>query len=359
MDVQRTGPMPDRLRPSAAARPEPSPRYRVDLNESPFEPSADVREAVRAATAGLNRYPDVADSELAEAVAHHLDVPVAHIAPGAGGVAVLHQTLTALADRGDEVVYPWLSFEGYPILCDLAGARRVPIPLAGADHDLDAMAGAVGERTRAVVVCNPNNPTGTAVRRPALERFLDRIPRHVLVVIDEAYREFVRDPEVPDGIELYRRRPNVAVMRTFSKAYGLAGLRVGFLVAHPPVAEAVRRATLPFSVTAAARAAAVASLRAQQEVRARVDTITARRRRLWTALRGLGWSLPRAEGNFLWLPLGAQAVDFGRRCRQRGVHVRVFPGHGVRVTVGEEAAADIFLSLAAEYVRPPEDRRSA
>jgi histidinol-phosphate aminotransferase len=225
------------------------------------------------------------------------------------------------------------------------------VPLtAGEEHDLDAMADAVTERTQLVFVCNPNNPTGTAVRRAELERFLDRVPARVLVVLDEAYREFVDDRAVPDGIELYRDRPNVAVLRTFSKAYGLAGLRVGFAVAHEPVAAALRKTAVPFGVSRIAQDAAVASLRAEDALMARVRALVAERDRVAGALAGQGWTVPGSQANFVWLRLGGRSAEFAAACERAGVVVRPFPGEGVRISIGERAGNDLFLQ-AAELFR--------
>ena len=267
---------------------------------------------------------------------------------------MLYHLVQALCEPGDEVVYAWRSFEAYPIAVAAAGARPVPVPLGpGARHDLDAMADAVGERTRMVLVCTPNNPTGPAVRAAELEAFLERVPEHVLVVVDEAYVEFVRDHEAADGLAAYRSRPNVAVLRTFSKAYGLAGLRVGFAIAPAEVATAVRKVALPFGVSGVAQAAAVASLApaAETELLQRVSTIVAERDRVLAGLTEQGWDVPETQANFVWLPLGDDAVPFAAACEQAGVVVRPFAGDGVRVTVAEPAAGDVFLGVAAGWRR--------
>ncbi|MFD5455532.1 histidinol-phosphate transaminase, partial [Streptomyces olivaceus] len=244
----------------------------------------------------------------------------------------------------------WGSLGGYPMVPGIRGAPPVPVRLTRGDvHDLDAMADAITDRTRLIFVCNPNNPTGTVVRRAELERFLDRVPSDVLVVLDEAYREFIRDPEVPDGCELYRERPNVCVLRTFSKAYGLAGLRVGFAIAHEPVAAALRKTAVPFGVSQIAQEAAVASLRAEDELIGRVGSLVCERTRVVDALRSQGWTVPETQANFVWLRLGESTVAFADACERAGAVVRPFPGEGVRVTVGESEANDIFLRAAKEF----------
>ena len=214
-------------------------------------------------------------------------------------------------------MYAWRSFEAYPYLTDLANASSVRVPLKDFGHDLPAMAAAITDRTRLIFVCTPNNPTGPAVHRDELTAFLDQVPADCLVVIDEAYVQYVRDPEVPDGLSLYADRPNVAVLRTFSKAYGLAGLRVGFLIGHEPVAQAVRKTMLPFTVNSLAQAAAVASLAAESELMERVELVVKERDRVRHELLGQGWTVPPTEANFVWLPLGDQSADFAEAMRRR------------------------------------------
>ncbi|MGX1313148.1 histidinol-phosphate/aromatic aminotransferase/cobyric acid decarboxylase-like protein [Streptomyces calvus] len=198
--------------------------YKLSSNENPYPPLPGVMETVTAAASSFNRYPDMACTALMAELSERFAVPASHLATGTGSVGVAQQLLQATSGPGDEVIYAWRSFEAYPIITQISGATSVQVPLTPGDvHDLDAMADAITDRTRLIFVCNPNNPTGTVVRRAELERFLDRVPGDVLVVLDEAYREFIRDAEVPDGVEIYRERPNVCVLRTFSKAYGLAG----------------------------------------------------------------------------------------------------------------------------------------
>jgi histidinol-phosphate aminotransferase len=287
---------------------------------------------------------------LMEAVSERFGVPVEHVATGTGSVGVAQQLLQCTAGPGDEVIYAWRSFEAYPIITQISGAASVQVPLTdGEEHDLDAMADAVTDRTRLIFVCNPNNPTGVAIPGDALERFLDRVPDDVLVVLDEAYREFVRDDRVVDGLDLYRDRPNVCVLRTFSKAYGLAGLRVGFAVAHEPVAAALRKTAVPFGVSQIAQDAAVASLRSEAELLERVEALVAERARVSRELTAQGWTVPRSQANFVWLRLGDRTSDFAAACERAGAMIRPFPGEGVRVSVGETEANDIFLQTAAAF----------
>ncbi|MER6070449.1 histidinol-phosphate transaminase [Streptomyces sp. NPDC001817] len=324
--------------------------YKLSSNENPYPPLPGVMESVTAAACDFNRYPDMACTGLMAELSERFGVPVSHLATGTGSVGVAQQLLQATSGPGDEVIYAWRSFEAYPIITQISGARSVRVPLTPGDlHDLDAMADAITDRTRLIFVCNPNNPTGTVVRRAELERFLDRVPGDVLVVLDEAYREFIRDPEVPDGVELYRNRPNVCVLRTFSKAYGLAGLRVGFAIAHEPVAAALRKTAVPFGVSQLAQEAAIASLRAEDELLGRVGSLVCERTRVVDALRAQGWTVPETQANFVWLRLGERTVAFAQACEQHGVVVRPFPGEGVRVTVGETEANDIFLKVAEAF----------
>ncbi|MGW1029197.1 histidinol-phosphate transaminase [Streptomyces sp. NPDC002577] len=334
-------------KPAAAGGPV---AYKLSSNENPYPPLPGVMETTMAAAGSLNRYPDMACTGLMDELADRFGVPVSHLATGTGSVGVAQQLLQATSGPGDEVIYAWRSFEAYPIITQISGATAVQVPLTeGEVHDLDAMADAITERTRLIFVCNPNNPTGTVVRRAELERFLDRVPSDVLVVLDEAYREFIRDPEVPDGVEIYRNRPNVCVLRTFSKAYGLAGLRVGFAIAHEPVAAALRKTAVPFGVSQLAQDAAVASLRAEDELLGRVGSLVCERNRVVEALRAQGWVVPETQANFVWLRLGERTADFAAACEQAGVVVRPFPGEGVRVTIGEAEANDIFVHTAEAF----------
>ena len=325
--------------------------YKLSSNESPYGPLPSVAEAIATAAADSNRYPDNGAAELVGAIAARFGVPAAHVAVGCGSVGVTQNILEAVGEPGAEIVYAWRSFEAYPLLVDLSGATAVRVPLRDHTHDLPAMADAITERTRMVIVCNPNNPTGTVVGEDELRAFLDRVPPHTLVVLDEAYREYVRDPRVPDGLDLYRDRPNVAVLRTFSKAYGLAGLRTGFLIGHEPVAEAARKTMLPFSVNSVAQAAAVASLAAEDELLDRVAATVKERDRVRAALLDQGWTVPPTEANFVWLNLGADTADFAAACERDGVSVRPFGVEGARVSVGEPEANDAFLTVAAHYPR--------
>jgi histidinol-phosphate aminotransferase len=322
--------------------------YKLSSNENPYPPLPGVLDAVARAATQMNRYPDMGCVALYDALAAKLGVGTGQLAAGTGSVAVLYHLLQAYCDPGDEVVYAWRSFEAYPIAVSVTGAVSVQVPLTSdGRHDLDAMAAAVTDRTKVLVLCTPNNPTGPALRDAEVRAFLDQVPGNVLVVVDEAYREFVRLDDPLDAVRLVGERPNVVVMRTFAKAYGLAGLRVGYLVGPEPVAAAVRACALPFGVSSIAQVAAVASLDAEPELMARVEALVAERARVTDALAAQGWQLPEAQGNFVWFPVGNRTTEFVAAAEQAGIMVRPFAGEGVRVTIGETEANGRLLDIAS------------
>ncbi|NKQ58185.1 histidinol-phosphate transaminase [Amycolatopsis sp. K13G38] len=323
---------------------------KLSSNETPGGPLPSVAKAIAEATTNVNRYPDISVAKLAARLAEKTGLTVEQIAVGCGSVALCQQLVQAMCAPGDEVLFAWRSFESYPIVSQIANATPVKVPLdASHTHDLDAMAAKITPKTRVIFVCNPNNPTGTANRRAELDRFLDRVPSDVLVVLDEAYREFVTDPDVPDGLDYVRTRENVAVLRTFSKAYGLAGLRVGYFAGPAAVAEAVRKVYVPFSVNSLAQIAAMASLDAEDELLERCETIVAERDRVRAALIEAGYEVPDSQANFVWLPLGEKALDFAEHTLANKVVVRAFAGDGVRVTVSHHDENDLFLHAARSY----------
>lgn len=335
-------------RPASAGGGQPS--FKLSSNENPYPPLPGVLEVAVEAAGSMNRYPDMFATGLIDALAKRFDVPPTHLATGTGSVGVLQQVIQATAAEGDEVVYAWRSFEAYPIVVGISGARSVPVPLGpGARHDLDAMAAAVTDRTRLILVCSPNNPTGPAVHLDEMRSFLARVPPDVLVVVDEAYREFVRDPNAVDGLELYREHPNVCVLRTFSKAYGLAGLRVGFGIGQEPVADALRKTAVPFGVSGVAQRAAIESLRREDALLERVAALVAERDRVRMALLEQGWDVPDTQANFVWLELGEQTGEFAAACEAAGLTVRPFAGEGCRITVAEPEASDQLLKVTAEW----------
>ncbi|MCD4557791.1 histidinol-phosphate transaminase [Schaalia sp. lx-100] len=320
---------------------------KISSNEMPYPPSVHVIDAAIAALASPNRYPDMAATDLTAALAEHHKVGVEHICVGTGSSAVLLAALSAVCIPNAEVIFPWRSFESYPIAVPASGGKAVPVPLTETgEHDIEAMIAAVTPHTVALIVCTPNNPTGPALSCSEVENIVRHVPAHVLVIVDEAYIDFATDPQVRTAIPLIEQYPNVLVMRTFSKAYALAGLRVGYAVAHADLIAAMRALSVPFGVSAVAQAAARAALEHQQDMRERVDEVVAERERIVTTLRGLGVPVPDTQANFYWLP-GCD-VSFVEACERAGLVVRPFP-EGVRVTVGTREQNNRLLAVASEY----------
>jgi histidinol-phosphate aminotransferase len=346
-----------RVRPALASLPAYVPgrtvpgAIKLASNETPHPPLPHVVERIADAAAGVHRYPDTNSTALVDALARRFDVDPSRVVVGCGSVSLCTQLVQAVADADEEVVYAWRSFEAYPIITAVSGASSVQVPLVEYVHDLDAMAERITGKTRVVFVCNPNNPTGTVVDRDALARFLERVPADVVVALDEAYREFVTDDTVPDGTTLLSEHPNTVVLRTFSKAYGLAGMRVGYAIAgDPAVATALRQTQVPFAVTSVAQAAALASLEppAEAQLRERVTEVVAERDRVRDALLEYGYDVPPTQANFVWVPLGEGTAEWTAGCEQRKVIVRGFAGHGARVTVSTPEENDRFLAAARE-----------
>ena len=317
-------------------------------NENPYPPVPSIVAAIAAAAGDVNRYGDHRATDLRAAIAGWLDVDVDRVAAGCGSVGLLQQLLLAYVDPGDEVVYPWPSFEAYPIDVQLTGGVEVTVPLVDHTFDLEAVAAAVTDRTKLVLLANPNNPTGTAVHVDQLRRLVEQVPGDVLVVVDEAYREFVT-ADLGDPItDLQPGHPNVVVLRTFSKAFGLAALRTGYAVADPEVVVELDKVLIAFAVNHLAQVASLAAIAARDEVQAVVDRITAERDRVVASLRADGWDLPDAHANFVYLPLGSRTDVVFPEMERRGVVVRPFPGVGMRVTIGTPAQNDRFLATLAE-----------
>lgn len=335
-------PAPDVRSPAGDSHP-------LAANESPHPPLAEVVAAAVRAAATVNRYPDFEGTELVARLAHTHGVAEDQVALGAGSVALIQTLFQAVAEPDAEVLYAWRSFELYPVLADLAGIRSVQVPLTSERHDADAIVRRVGEHTRLVLLCNPNNPTGTLLSHNELRALVDRLPETCLVAIDEAYFEYVRHPSAHSATALVTGRPNVVVMRTFSKAYGLAGLRVGYLVGPSALVAQLRKARLPYSLSTVAQAAALTALDYRDTLLGRANEIVAERVRVRRALRTAGWKVPPSEANFLWLRLGSETAAVGQWCADRGVAVRVFPGEGLRVSLGAPTDNDAFLAAMAEW----------
>lgn len=351
-----TEPILPRIRPEIAALPpyrqgkQAGPEaFKLSSNENPFEPLPSVLEALQH-TAPINRYPDASAGALRARLAEKYDVDVDAVHVASGSVSILYQLILGVASVGDEVVYAWRSFEAYPGIPLVAGATGIQIPLTdGARHDLDAMADAVTDQTRAIIVCTPNNPTGPIVTSAEFAAFVARVPKDVLIILDEAYAEFVTAPDAVDGLaeRVFEQYQNVVVLRTFSKAFGLAGLRVGYAIGHPRVLDAARATGIPLSVTSAAQTAAIASLDAEDELRERVTVIVERRTRLVGGLRAQGWDVPDSQSNFIWLPTGEQTDAAAAAFDAADLIVRPFAGDGIRISVGEEQSIEKVMAVAS------------
>ena len=322
-------------------------------NENPQPPLQAIVDAVTQAARGAHRYADHRATALRERLAAWLGVDVATVTVGAGSVGLLQQLFLTFVDPGDEVVYPWRSFEVYPVYTRLMAGREVTTPLT-ADHafDMKALTAAVTPSTRMVLLATPNNPTGTALRVSELRAFLAGVSPSTVVVIDEAYREFL-DPAFGDPVrDLVPEFPNVVVTRTFSKAHGLAAIRVGYAIGHPDVISSIDKTLFPFAVNGLAQAAAIAAIDHEDEVNARVQAILGERVRVIEALKGAGWTLPDAQANFVYLPLGPDSDSVYLEMEKRGVVTRPFSNEGIRITIGSVEENDRFLRTLAEVARP-------
>jgi histidinol-phosphate aminotransferase len=346
-----------RLRPEMADLPAYTPgrnvpgAIKIASNETVHGPLPSVREAVAKATETINRYPDNGYVELRERLAKHVDFAPENISVGCGSVSLCQQLIQITSSVGDEVLFAWRSFEIYPLQVRTAGATPVPVPLKDHTHDLDAMLAAITDRTRLIFVCNPNNPTSTVVDPDALARFVAAVPPHILIALDEAYIEYVRAPQVPDSFGLVRAHPNVVVLRTFSKAYGLAGLRVGYAVGDPEIITALGKVYVPFTATTVSQAAAIASLDASAELLERTDAVVAERARVTAALRDFGYTVPDSQANFVWLVLPGRAQEFAEASADNRIIVRPYGDDGVRVTVAAVHENDAFLAFAERWIR--------
>jgi len=347
----------------AQGKPADTDAFKLSSNENPFDPIPEVVAAI-AASSGVNRYPEAAGVELRARLGERFGVRMEEVHLGAGSVSILAQLISAAAGPGDEVVYAWRSFEAYPGLVAVAGATSVTVPnSADHRHDLPAMLAAINDRTRVLIVCSPNNPTGSIVTEAEFAEFMAAVPANILVILDEAYIEFVTDDSAVDGSTLSGRYPNLVVARTFSKAYGLAGLRIGYAVGPEYILDGARTTSIPLSVTEAAQRAALASLDHEELLLERVSGLAALRDEVWRALVDQGWPVPRPHGNFVWLPTGEATADAAAVFSAAGIVVRPLGaadtgGQGIRVSIGEPQSVDKLLRAAAEVVRTLPTRRS-
>ncbi len=316
-------------------------------NENPNPPVPSVTRAIAEAATTVNRYCDHLALDLRADLAATVGLTVANIAVGCGSVGLLQQLCLSHLDPGDAAVYPWRSFEAYPVNVQLMGAESIHVPLVDHAIDLDATAAAITPETALIFLATPNNPTGTALSVDQLRVFMQQVPDDVVVLIDEAYREFV-DPSFGDPVELLNEHRNAVISRTFSKAYGLAGLRIGYLIADPEIVDEVNKVLVPFAVNGVAQAAARAALAARDEYEPLLVELRGERSRVAAALTEAGWVLPDSQANFVYLPTGAQTQALYNEMEKRGVVTRPFGDEGIRVTIGSVSENDRFLATLAQ-----------
>jgi len=325
-------------------------------NESPSPPHPKVVEAIAAAAGAMNRYPDPDATLLRRRIAERYDTEPARVAVGNGSCEILLAAAEALCEPGAEILYSWPAFSMYPYLPALTGAREVRVPLAEGDvHDLDAMAAEVTAATQLVLVCNPNNPTGTHLPAAEVAAFCEGLPAHVTVILDEAYVEFQTHDDPDATLDLFAQLPNLVVLRTFSKVYGLAGLRVGYALGSPKFRAAIDAVRQPFSVNALAQAAGAEAILHQDDVTRRVESTVAERLRVAGGLRALGLATSDTHANFSWIDLGDAAEgDVVAALAERQIAVRPGtplgdPGH-IRVSYGTAEENGRFLAALAEIL---------
>lgn len=318
-------------------------------NESPFGPHPKVVEAVARAAAAANRYPDPGATLLRRRIAERFDADPAGIAVSNGSCEILLAAALALCEPGAEIVFAWPSFSIYPYLAPLSGGREIRVPLDDSDaHDVDAILAEVTAATQLVIVCNPNNPTGTYLPAARIGELIDRLPGHVTAIVDEAYIEFQVDDDPDSTVDLRRDHPNLVLLRTFSKCYGLAGLRVGYALCSPGFRAAVDAVRQPFSVNAIAQAAAAEAILHQDDVVRRVEETIAERILVEEGIRELGLATPQSQANFSWVDLGEHdESEVVAALAEQGVLVRPGtplggPGH-LRVTYGRRSENERFL----------------
>ncbi len=324
--------------------------FKWSSNENPTRPLPGVAEALVGIE--FNRYPDATAAALRDRLGARWGVRPEQIIVGPGSATLLSYLVLATCTSEDSVLYSWRSFEGYPMFVGAAGAKSTMVPnRADGGHDLPAMAAAVTPTTRLILLCSPNNPTGPIITREEFSAFMAAVPRTTLVALDEAYAEFVTDPDAVRGEEELSRHPNLVVLRTFSKAYGLAGLRVGYAIGEEYVIDGLRAVSIPLAVTAVAERAAIASLDHEDELLERVAEIVGRRDRIRAGLIEQGWDVPVAQGNFVWLPTGERTLAVAEHFSDAGLIVRPLVD-GIRISIGEEDSVEKLLRSAREVVAP-------
>jgi histidinol-phosphate aminotransferase len=328
----------------------PDALSRLASNESPYGPLPGVADALQRQLQSVNRYPEVRCATLRATIAGWLGVGVDHVVVGPGSTGLLWQIAAAFLDEDSEMVTPWPSFEGYPLIAQLMGATWRAVPLV--DHRVDAsdVADAVGDRTKLVVIAEPNNPTGTSIGFDAVNELADATAGRCVLVVDEAYLEFAPSVDARRTVALLDEFPHVVALRTFSKAHGLAGLRVGYAVGAPHVIDPIDRVAPPFSVSSLAQAAAIASIEAVDELGRRVAAVVAERDRVIADVQELVGELPPSATNFVWIPCPDEAESLATALELDGVITRPVAGQGVRVTIGERGDNDRFLRALGAFV---------
>ena len=319
-------------------------------NENPWPPIPPIADAIRAAVVGVNRYGDNNATEVCEAIAQWQSIPVESVTVANGSSGLLQQVFMTFVSPGDEIVFAWHSFEIYPVFSTLFDATAVKVPLRDHAFDLDAIAAAVTKQTSVVFLATPNNPTGTAVSMDDVAKLLGQIPDDVIVVIDEAYREF-NDPAFGDPVtELVPRFPNVVVTRTFSKAFGLAGIRSGYGIGHPEVIAEINKTRLPFSVNNLSQAAMIAAIDHVDEAMVPVSALLAERDRCVAALRARAIDVVDSHANFVLIPTGERTVELATALEKLGIITRPFPDLGLRITIGTPEQNDRWVEALAELL---------
>ncbi|WP_081706404.1 aminotransferase class I/II-fold pyridoxal phosphate-dependent enzyme [Nocardia sp. CNY236] len=325
-------------------------RFDLSLSENPFPPLPSVRYAIQQAAAQANRYPEFVPRRLPTLIAQRLGVRADQVVVGAGATGVAMQILQTLATPGSRMVHGTPTFDGYPIIAEMTGVHTVPVPLdSHGDHDLPAMLRAIDTRTALVVVCRPHNPTGTVIPAHELIAFLSEVPARVPVILDEAYVEFLGAADCFDLRPLIARHANLLVLRTFSKAYGLAGLRIGYALGRSELIARVHRLQLPFGVSTAAVAAVAASYAAESELITRTRRITEQRDVVRAELRARGIAVPESQANFLYLP----GPGVTTALRRAGIAGKSYADGSARVAVGDPAADRAVLRALTPAPRPP------
>lgn len=336
--------------PGRRVRPVDGREFKLSSNELPWPADRVVLDRAHAVLEQTNRYPDLFGMPLVERLSEHLQLPTDRVLVGPGSLSLLQLLLLAAVNPGDSVVYPWRSFEAYPILVHASHSKPVAVPLRDWGLDVEAMAdAAIDSGAPVVMVCNPNNPTGRALSTAELTHLIETVPCDRLILLDEAYREFADGPDHPDGLELAQQYPNVAVFRTFSKAHGLAGLRVGYCVVPAEVEEVMRRLALPFPLSDLAQGIASAALDHWPVQQRRVQEVIELRSWFTEQLRKQGHQIPTSAANFVWLASGPDTDRLTADLADAGVSVRTYSGEGIRITIGEPQGLERVLTVTERW----------